>query len=129
MGSAGGRNDADKIFKYRDVDGEEEPREETTALYVDDLFRRQSGASPGRSPSSPLMKEDHPKLARWADLEADEDTPDMSEEMTATQECRRRAALSADSWSEGRDSLWRKSFDSAEWLPSCDVGCVTHRVG
>ena len=103
----GDRNDADKTFRYRDVDGEEEPREEETALHVDDLFRRQSGASPGRSLSSPLMREDHPKLARWADLEADEDAPDMSEEMTATRESRRRAALSADGWSEGRDSLWR----------------------
>ena len=54
--------------------------------------------------------------------------PDMSEEIAATRENRRRAALSADGWTEGRDNLWRKGFDQAEWLPTCDVGCVTHSV-
>ena len=43
----GDRNDADKTFRYRDVDREEESREEETASYVDELFRRHSGVSMG----------------------------------------------------------------------------------
>ena len=54
--------------------------------------------------------------------------PDMSEEMQATRESRRHAALSADGWLEGSDCFWRKGFDNAEWLPKCEVGHVTHSV-
>ena len=52
----------------------------------------------------------------------------MSEEMQVSRENRRRAELSADGWSEGTDSLWRKTFNNAEWMPRCDAGYVTHTV-
>ena len=52
----------------------------------------------------------------------------MSEEMQASRESRRRAALSVDGLSEGPDSLWRKGFDNAKWMPKCEVGYVTHAV-
>jgi hypothetical protein len=76
-----------------------------------------------------VTRKDDPKLAQWADADAEDDgVPDMSTEMGASRESRRRATLSADGWSEGQDGLWRKSFDDAEWMPKCEVGHVTHAV-
>ena len=97
----GDKNDADNIFRYRHLDGEAGGQDEENACYVDELFmKRKHGASPGRIPTSPLTRKDDPKLAQWADVDADDDgMPDMSEEMEASRESRRRAALSADGWS------------------------------
>ena len=75
------------------------------------------------------MRKVYPKLTQWADADADDDkVPDMSTEMSPSRENCRRATLSADGWSEGRDGLWRKSFENAEWMPKCEVGHVTHSV-
>ena len=97
----GDKNDTDKMFRDQDIHGEDGAQGGETARYVDELFQKNCGASPGRSPSSPLTRKVYPKLARWADPEFEEDVPDMSEEMQATRENRRRAALSAEGWSEG----------------------------
>ena len=72
----GDKNDADKTFRYRDLDGEAEGQEEDNANYDDELFKRSKhGASPGRIPTSQLTREDIPKLtrARWADADSDDD--------------------------------------------------------
>ena len=80
----GDNNDADKTFRYRDFDGEDEHHCEGTASYVDELYRR-GGASPGRIPTSPLTRKDDPKLTRWADVDADDDgVPNMTTEMGAS---------------------------------------------
>ena len=52
----------------------------------------------------------------------------MSEEMQASRESRRRAALSAEGWSERSDNVWAKGFNNAEWMPKCDAEYVTHAV-
>ena len=44
------------------------------------------------------------------------------------QRSERRADLLADGWAQGPDKLWRKRFEKAEWLPTCDVGHVTHSI-
>ena len=49
----GDKNDADKTFRFRDLDGEDEHQSEETVCYVDELFR-QASASPGRVPASLL---------------------------------------------------------------------------
>jgi hypothetical protein len=49
----GDRNDTDKTFRYRDVDGEEEAQQEETASYVDGLFKKQSGLGVCRSSGTP----------------------------------------------------------------------------
>jgi hypothetical protein len=124
----GDKNDADKTFRFRDLDGEGESYCEESASFVDELYRR-SCASPGRIPTSPLTRKDDPKLAQWADADADDDrVPDMSTKMESSRESRRRATLGADGWLEGQDGLWRKSFENAEWMPKCEVGHVTHAV-
>ena len=65
-------------------------------------------------------------LAQWADLESDDAAPDMWEELPASRESLRRAALGAEGWMGGPDKRWRKSFDGAELMPKCEVGCVVH---
>ena len=45
------------------------------------------------------------KLAWWADIDSDDAAPDMSEELPASRESRKRAALSAGGWTEGPDML------------------------
>ena len=110
----GDNNDADKTFQYRDPDGEVEHYCGETACDVDEFYRR-GGTSPGRIPTRPLTRKDDPKLARRADVDANDDgVPNMSTEMGASREIRRRATVSADGWSEGPDGLWRKSLDNAE---------------
>ena len=42
----GDKNDADKTFRYRDLDGEDECQSEETACYVDELYKG-IGAGPG----------------------------------------------------------------------------------
>ena len=69
-----------------------------------------------------------PKLASWSATDSDDGVPDMSEEIAASHESRRRAALRAEGWIEGPDRLWRKSLVDAEWLPKCEIGYVTHAV-
>ena len=72
------------------------------------------------------MSQDDPKPARWANAESDEDVPEMSEEMKSSRESRRHSAFSAKGWSEGPDGLWREEPTDPEWMPKCEVGCVTH---
>ena len=104
----GGKNDADKLFRYRVVDGEGATQEEETACYIDELYSK--SASLGRFPTSRLMRQVEPKLAQWADLDADDAAPDMSEDLQASCESRRRAALRADGWMEGPDSPLEKEL-------------------
>ena len=76
-----------------------------------------------------MTRKDDPKFAQRVDIDGEDDEmPDMSREMGASRESRRRAALCADGWSEGSDILWRKSVDSAEWMLKCEVGYVTRAV-
>ena len=75
-----------------------------------------------------LTRKDDPKLAQWADIDSDDAAPDMSEELPASRESRRHAALDAEGLTEGPDGLWRKSVDNAEWIPQCEVGYITHAV-
>ena len=80
----------------------------------------------GGAHKSNLVKE--AIINSWSDIESDDGAPDMSGEFPVSGENRRRATLGADGWIEGKDRLWRKSFDNAEWLPKCDIGYVTHAV-
>ena len=124
----GDKNDIDKTFRYRDVDGESEGLDEETANYVDELLlKKKHGASQGRSPSSPLMRKVYPKLTRWADVDSEDDATEQHG-FPASRESHRRAVLCAEGWLEGDDKLWRKSFTGAEWMPRCEVGFVTHSV-
>ena len=128
VATPGDKNDLDKTFRYRDLDGEGDENIDS-AQYVDSLCAK--GASPGRVPASLLMRKENPKLAtghQWADLDDDGslDVPVME----ASTESSRRAEMAADGWSEGNDHLWRKHVESAEWMPTCDVSGidVTHSI-
>ena len=69
----GDKNDTEKTFGYRDVDGEENGLDCEAACYVDELFmKRRCGASQGRISTSPLMRKEDPSFARWADIESDD---------------------------------------------------------
>ena len=92
MKTPGDKNDKDKAFRYHDLDGDSE--EDVQTLYVD-------GASPGWVPACLLTREVNPKLAQWADAQADDKVPNMSEEMRATTESARWAEMSTDGWHEG----------------------------
>ena len=63
-----------------------------------------------------------------ADGESDDVTTDMSEELPASRENRRRAALSGEGWMEGPDGFWRNVFDNAELMPKCEIGYFTYVV-
>ena len=72
----GDKNDLNKTFRFRDLDGEDGGQDGDTAFYVDELFtKKRHGVSPGRVPASPLMRKADPKLtrARWADTDSEED--------------------------------------------------------
>ena len=76
----GNKNDTDKIFKYRDLDGEAGGQDEESACYVDELFmKRKHCPSPGMILTSPLMRKDDPHLARarWADLDSEDGDPEI----------------------------------------------------
>ena len=82
------------------------------ACYVDELYSKNT--SLGRVPASRLTRQVQPKLVSWSDIESDDAVPDMSGELPASGENRRRATLGADGSVEGTDKLGRKSFDNAE---------------
>ena len=98
----GDKNDLDKTFRFRDLDGEDGGQDGDTAFYVDELFtKKRYGVSPGRVPASPLMRKDDPKLtrARWADTadtDSGEDEHKPLVELPASSERRRRADLCAE---------------------------------
>ena len=52
----------------------------------------------------------------------------MSAEMAASAESRGRAEMSAEGSRQGKDRLWRKTIEKAEWMPRCEVLHVTHMV-
>ena len=61
----GDKNDADTMFRYRDVDGEGEVKDEEIVCDVDELYlkhiggQRRSSTSPGKVPASlPPRKDD-----------------------------------------------------------------------
>ena len=131
MKTPGDKNDADKTFGYRDLDGEAGGQDEESACYVHELFmKRKHGASSGRIPTSPQTTKDDQKLARarWADLDSDVGEPEMLEMLPASSESSRPAELCAEGWLEVSDNLWRKSFTAAEWMPRCGIGYVSHSV-
>ena len=70
--------------------------------------------SPGRCPPSLLTRKEDPKL--------------VGVSRSANTASERRADLLAGGWIQGPDKLWRKRFKNAEWLPTCDVGHVTHSI-
>ena len=90
----GDKNDSDKTFRYRDLDGEAGGQDEESAYYVDELFMKsRHGASPGRIPTSPLTRKDDPKLARarLADIDSEDDGLGVLVEIPASRESRRAA--------------------------------------
>ena len=86
----GDKNDSDKTFRYRDLDGEGDGSVRDAAYYVDELFGTQDKlrrrASPGRVPASPSTRKVHPKLAQWADSDSDDAVPDYSKTMPVSSE-------------------------------------------
>ena len=90
----GDKNDTDKTFRYRDVDGEEDGLDCETASFGNELFmKHRHGASQRGIPTSPLMRKEDPKLARWAAIESDDGDLNNMEGMLASCESRRRAEL------------------------------------
>ena len=73
----------------------------------------------GEAKALPLTRKVYPKLAQWAGADADDESvPDMSTEMESSRDNRRRAMLSADSWSEASTASGERALMMLNGCPN-----------
>ena len=153
MKTPGDKNDLDKTFRYRDIDGEgadpvntvvsEGPIPEGMTTGVPCLQKNGRWTKCNQRGSSI-------KGACWACIASDEDEETTTSpgrcppslltrkdhpklvgaRLPARTKTQKREELLAGGWTQESDALWRKMpvFNNAEWARACDVGHAVHSV-